>query len=444
MEEHHLTKFLKNPKRALLRLSAPIVVAMLVQTLYSIVDTAWVGRLGPSAIAALTFTYPIYFIIIAINSGISSGMGSRIARFIGEKKQKAAENTAVHGLIIAIAAAIVFFAVFFPLQKQLFYIFGAEQSVIALAKSYLSIILMGIFIMLPAYVLDEIFVSQGDTKTSMKVQVTGLVTNMVLDPIFIYVFKLGVAGAAIATNISIFLTLILYIYYLRKASLLKVNFKCFKFSFGILKEILSVGSPASFMLLIISGYIIIINHFMSHYGTAYVATFGIVNELESIATMPVLALSIAMLTMVGMFFGARKYRIMKDVSWFGIIVGVSYSSLIGIILFIVPSLFIRIFTNDLSLIAITIPYLRLDILTFPLMAIVMCVTRIMQGMGYGLPSFIITLVRIVGVAVPLGYVFVFVLGYSYLYVPVAMVLAGLAASALSLFWFRLRIRKTEG
>ena len=170
MLHKRINKFIKNPKKALFTLAAPTIIAMLVQTMYNIVDTAFVGRLGADSIAALTFSFPLFFILIALNSGVAVGMGSRISRFLGAKQHKAAENAAIHGLFISICLAALIFIIGTMSLKPLFNIFGATETVAGLAISYMSIILIGVFFMLPSFAMHNIFTAQGDTKTPMKIQ----------------------------------------------------------------------------------------------------------------------------------------------------------------------------------------------------------------------------------------------------------------------------------
>lgn len=333
MKNNRVDEFIKNPKNSLLKLTLPMVIAMVVQIMYNIVDTAFVGRLGAEAIAALTFSFPLFFIIISLNSGIAIGVTSRISRYLGGKNKEGAENTAIHGVIISLILAIVILVFGMLALKPLFLLFGATGNVLDLAMSYMSIILFAGFFIFPSFVLSNIFSAQGDTKTPMKIHIFALVSNIILDPIFIYVLGYGVAGAAIATLISFFLALILAVYYIRKKSYLHISLKFFRFSFPLVKQIFSVGIPASFMMLLMSVYIMFINKFMSGFGTNYVASFGIVTRLETVAIMPIVALSMSTITLVGMFFGAKRFDLLKEISWYGLKISVIFTSLIGLIFF---------------------------------------------------------------------------------------------------------------
>lgn len=440
MPKNRVDEFIKNPKKALFTLALPMIIAMLVQVMYNIVDTAFVGRLGADAIAALTFSFPLFFVLISLNSGIGTGMVSRISRYLGAKNKEEAENTAMHGLLISIAAALLIFILGTLTLKPLFVIFGATPSVIALGTGYMSIILIGVFFMFPSFMINGIFSAQGDTKTPMKVQISALILNIILDPIFIYVLGYGVKGAAIATSIAFFFALILNIYYLNKKSYLKIRLSCFKFSFNIIKEIFKVGAPASMTMLLMSFYMMFLNRFMAHFGTDFVAAFGIASRLESVAVMPLVAMAMSLLTLIGMFYGAKRFDLVKSISWYGIKISILFTSAIGFLFFLFPWIFLRIFTPDTTLLSIGSAYLRIEVFTFPLMAVSMNIARIMQAMGFGLPGFIINLIRIFIVAVPLAYIFVFVLGLGYLSIAVAMVLGGIASNIVGVVWLRRKFK----
>jgi len=432
--KNRVDEFIANPRRALLTLAAPVAIAMFVQTMYNIVDTAFVGRLGAASIAALTFAFPIFFILISLNSGLGVGINSIISRLLGAKNKEAAENAAAHGILMTVVFAIVIYGFGRLMLEPLYSLFGAAQDVRTLSMSYMTIIMIAVFFMFPAYAMNSIFAAQGDTRTPMVIQTFGFVLNTILDPIFIYTVGFGVRGAAIATNIAIAVTLLVYVYFLRKRSYVRVRFRHFRFSFDLCREICRVGAPASLMMLTMSIYVMFLNRFMAHFGTDYVASFGLATRLESFVSLPIFALSISLLTLVGMFYGAKRYDLVKSISLFGIRIGVLAAGSIGVLFYAFPVLFLKIFTQDKIILMIGKAYLRVDVLTFPTMAVAMILSRVLQGMGFGLPGLIINAVRIFFVAVPLAYVFVFVLGYGFLSIAWAMVAGGVTASLLAFLW----------
>jgi putative MATE family efflux protein len=438
--KNRVDEFIADPKRALFVLAGPVAIAMFVQTMYNIVDTAFVGRLGAASIAALTFAFPIFFILLSLNSGLGVGINSIISRRLGAKNKEEAENAAANGILMSVIVAAIIYLLGRLTIEPLYNLFGAASDVRALSMSYMRIILLAVFFMFPAYAMNSIFSSQGDTRTPMIVQTFGFFLNAGLDPIFIFPLHFGVRGAAIATDIAIGLTLFVYIYFLRKRSYLRLQLQSFRFSLELSREIFRVGAPASLMMLTMSIYIMFLNRFMAHFGTDYVASFGLATRLESLVSLPIFALSISLLTLVGMFYGAKRYDLVKSTSWYGIGIGILAAGAIGVLFYALPVVFLKIFTQERLVLLIGAAYLRIDVFTFPTMAIVMIISRILQGMGFGFPGFMINTVRIFFVAVPVAYVFVFVLGFGFLSIAWAMVLGGVTASLLAFCWVGLKFR----
>jgi putative MATE family efflux protein len=441
MQKIRVDDFIENPKKALLTLALPIIIGMTVQIMYNVADTAFVGRLGADSIAALAFSFPLFFILISINSGVSVGTGSLISRYLGAKDKESAENAAMHGLFLTVIISVVISIIGNLTLKSLFRLFGASDTVLPLAIGFMSIILLNIIFMFITGIISSIFSAQGDTKTPMKMQVTSLAVNIVLDPIFIYVLGFGVKGAAIATSIAFVVGFIIGIYFLFRKSYLKIHWSSFKFSKYIIKDIFSVGGSATLTMLLISIYIIFINRFMAHFGTEEVASLAIVFRLENVATMPVMGLSIALVTLVGMFYGAKRFDLLKGVIYYAMKIGLLYTSFMGAIFFIIPHPFFRIFTPDETLLSLGSAYMRINVFTFPLMVVAMIVSRAMQGMGYGLPGLIINVFRVILVSIPAGYIFVYVLGYGYLSVGIAAVSGGVVSNVIGLIWLRIKLKK---
>ena len=427
-----IDNFIKNPKKALFTLASPIIIATVVQTLYNIVDTAYVGRLGASALAGISFCFPLFFILIAVNSGINAGMSSRISRFLGEKKKKEAENAAIHGLLLASVVGIIISIIGYFTMEPVFLAFGATGESLKQAMDYMGVVYISTIFMFISYVYNGIFGAQGDTKTPMIIQLVALVLNAILDPILIFGFNLGIMGASIATGVSFVVSLIMYMMMIKKRSYLHIHIKNFKFSWKLIKEIFTVGLPASIIMLIISIYVIFLNRVMVKFSTNHVAAFGMASRLESVALMPLVGFSISLLTLVGMFYGAKRYDLVKMISWYAIKLGLLVSSAFAVLFLIFPGMFFGIFTSDKALLAIAVPYMRIDVFTFPLMTISMIISRIMQALGKGMPGLLINLVRIFLVAIPLAYTFVFLFNMNYLYVAVAMVFGGIASSVYGL------------
>jgi len=436
-----IDQFIENPKKGLFLISWPIMIGFLVQTLYNIIDTVFVGRISADAIAALTFSFPLFFIIMALTGGIGAGVNSRISRYLGEKKIKAAENTAVHGLILSFVVGTTMIVLGLIFLKPLFILLGAEGNVLKLALDYMNIVMVGFFFVFGLFLFHSIFSAQGDTKTATIGQVAALILNIILDPILIYVLGWGVKGAAIATAVSFFFGFLLMGYFIRTRSELHLNKESFEFSWKIVREILFVGLPASMMMLIMSFSLIFINKIMVTFGTEYVAVFGMIFRFESLVMLPMVALSLGLLTLVGMFKGAGQSAKIKEITVYGAKIALASAFITGAILFFFPQYLFRIFTDDPALIMLITNYVQISVFALPFAGISIIASRVLQGMGKGLPTMIINLVRMVLVGIPLAYLFVFIFGYGYLSVALAMVIGSFAAAMVGYFWLRIKFKR---
>ena len=437
-----IDQFIKNPKMALFTISWPVIIGMLVQVMYNIVDTAFVGRLGPKPIAAVTFTFPIFFLMSALTFGLNTGTNSLISRLVGARQYKKAENAAMHSLMITIIFSIGFAILGMVFLKPLLIVSGAATDVLVLSTQFMNIILIGSPVYFLMYTFSSIFTAQGDTKTATKIQVISLIVNIILDPILIFYFRLGVRGAAFATIIGISVGLILSLYYLFSlpAILVRVKKSSFHLSKSIITDTLKVGIPAMLMQTLLSVYVILINKFMAHYGTDFVAAFGLGSRIESFATLPFFGLSVGMLTLSGIFYGAKKKKELRSFIWYSLKVISGLACLMGVIFFFVSNYIFLIFTNDVTLLKLAEQYLRIDVITFPLMAIGFGIARIVQGMDDGVAGFVITVTRVLIVFVPVAYLFTFVLGYSFLGIAWSMVIGGIVSNIVAVIYLRRKLR----
>lgn len=439
--KHRVDEFIKDPKKALFTLGLPILAGMVFQTLYNIADTAFVGRLGADSIAAITFAFPIFFVLMSINAGIGTGMSARISRMVGAKDIEGASKTATTGVIISLLVSLLVFTLGTGFIDPLLTLLGATDSVKALTFDYVSVIIGGVFFLFMYGAFQNIFTGEGDMKPMMIILSGSIILNIILDPIFIYLLGYGVKGAAIATVLAWSIGLIAFYITYKKRSLVRIKFRGFEFDYKVFKEIIVVGIPTSIAMVLMSVFMMFINSFMAYFGTDYVAMFGIITRLESAAIMPVVAFSTALVTLMGMFYGAKRTDLLKDSFWYAIKIGMGICFAIGVIFYTIPELLVQIFTHDADLIQLSVPYMRAVIWTFPLMVITMMVARGMQAFGKGLPGLIIQSLRIVLVSVPAAWIFIYILEWPYWTVPIAGVLGGLVSSIIGIIWIRHDFKK---
>ncbi len=418
-------------------------MATMVQTMYNLVDTAYIGRLGTAPLAALTFSFPLFFTLVSFNIGMGVGLNSTVSRLLGAGDERAAANTAMHGIACSLLCAIPLFLIAEIFLDPLLTILGAEMEVHKLAGDYMRIIAGGIFLMFPMYAISSIFTAQGDTVTPMKIQFFTLFLNLGLDPLFIFTFKMGIKGAAIATNIALLAGLIQALFYLKRRSALNLGRRTWHLSFATIREIFAIGLPASLAMLMMAIYMMGVNRLIAVYGTDTVAALGLVTRIDSAVIIPMVAFSVALLTLSALFYGAGRLQLLREIIQFAIFVNVSFALSCSLLMFIWPHFFIRFFTDKAEPLRLAATYLRLEILSFPFMAITIAVNRTLQGLGLSLPSLVINGTRLFIVALPLAAIFVIYFKYDFRMVAIAALCGNLTSATIAGLWLKRTLTRIE-
>ncbi|MDD4620974.1 MAG: MATE family efflux transporter, partial [Methanosarcina sp.] len=221
---------LGDPRKAIVKLSIPVIVALSVQTVYSLTDTFWVAGLGADALAAVGFSFPFFLVQMAVTSGLGVGGGSAISRRIGARDKAGVDNVALHTFVIMLTLTVALTAFGLVFLRNLFMYSGAGNTT-ELGVEYSRVIFGGSFVFFFTNVANSILRSEGDSKRAMKAMILGSGLNIVLDPIFIYILGLGVTGAALATVISYASSglLMFYWFFIKKNTYVSFRFRFFKF-----------------------------------------------------------------------------------------------------------------------------------------------------------------------------------------------------------------------
>lgn len=431
-------ELMKDPKKGLFKLALPMIAAMLIHTLFNVVDTFFIGRIGPEAIAALTLSFPIVFLMIAFAGGIATGVTSLVSRYIGAKNKKGADNAAEHGIILSLIIAAIFTSIGLLFNKQIFSFFGLTGLTYEYSIAYMNIIFAGSVFLFFTFFAGAILRGEGDAKTPTKIISASLILNMILDPIFIYTLGLGVSGAAIATVLSraVASALLVYFLFIKKASFVKFNLKDFKYSPGILKKIMTVGIPSSFTQMSSAIGIIATNAILATFGVTVIAGFGLFLRVESLIIMPIIGISTALITMIGMYTGSKQYDKLKQIFSYTTRLNCLLMSISAVVFFFSAEILIGIFTDSPEVIAVGTQAIRYMVIYFPFAAMGITASSAFQGMGRGMPALLLSLLRIVIIAIPLAYLFALVLGMGTLGVWLAFIISNTTTGILGYSWFR--------
>ena len=424
-------------------LAIPIIAGMGIQTLYSLVDMFFIGKLGGDAIAAVAFNMPIFFFVMGLSFGLGSGVTASIARFIGSNDKVNADNSAEHSIVIALLISGVLTTVGLVYGEEVLTFMGCTPSVLPEAWKYLKVSCYGLSFGVLSAFFRSILAGEGDMKLPMILAALGTVFNIILDPIFIFTLNFGVVGAAWATTISQFIVFIIFTYvlFVKEHSYVRFKMKDFSPSKFIIADIIKVGIPASMSFIVMALGQLVFNRILVNYSTDAVAAYQVGGRIDMIVFLPIMGIASALTTMVGMFYGANEYDKIKFITKYGISRAIMITSIGSILLYAFAPNVVSFFTKELFIQSIAIGYLRNIAIIFPFIAIGLSIGRILQGIGLGMPSLIITIIRVIGVAGPLAYYFTNILNKPIEWIWYAMVISGLMATIISIVWLVVAFRK---
>ncbi|QYZ79771.1 MATE family efflux transporter [Methanofollis formosanus] len=322
-----------DPKKAILMIAGPIMVAMLFQAVYNLADAVWVAGLGDDALAAVGFITPIFMILVGLGSGLGAGVTSAVSRRIGAENKAGADNAAMHGIAIILILSVVVTLALLLFIEPLVLALGAGETA-GYAIEYGRIIFAGTIFILFADVLYAVFTAEGNTRRTMYACAGSAVLNMVLDPILIYGAGMGIAGAAWATLISMAFVCVILLYWLlvKKDTYVSIEWQRFSPERHTTMDIFAVGIPASLEFVLMSVAGIIINGTLVHLaGSNAVAVYTGGWRIVFFALIPFIAMSIAVVSVSGAAYGARKYDRLRVAHAFavrsGILIGLGLSLL---------------------------------------------------------------------------------------------------------------------
>jgi len=412
---NNITKGVKNllgePKKAILKLSTPMMIAMLVHSFYNIADGFWVAGLGADALASVGLFFPFFFIIIALGMGIGIGGSSAISRRIGAGNKKDADNTAEHTLILGFLISVIISICGFPFLDEIMRAFSGENENVAfMAINYSKIFFLGTPILVFSNIAGSILRGEGDAKRAMYGILIGSILNIILDPIFIYYFRLGVIGAAIASVFSMAVSSLLYIYWMfsKKNTYLDISIKNFRYNGKILSEILSVGLPSTLAQLSMSLSMIILNKIVVIVGTTDgVAVFTSGWRIVMVATTPIMGLATGVIAVTGAAFGAKNKEKLKTAYLYAIRWGIFVELFIALIVFLFTKEISYIFTYSKEAARISeelMRFLKISTLFYLVVPPGMLTSAMFRGVGKGFNSLIVTIIRTFVFQIPLAYI----------------------------------------
>jgi len=420
--------------KLLISMALPMMISMLVQALYNIVDSMFVAQISENALTAVSLAFPAQNLMIAVGTGTGVGINALVSRSLGERNGERANLIANNGLLLYVLSGIVF-ALFGIFGSRLF--FRAQTSdleIVELGTQYLRICCLLSTAIFLQFGFERILQATGRTIYTMLTQGLGAIVNIILDPILIFGLfgapRLGVRGAAIATVIGQICAASLACFFNKKKNDdIVINPKKYHLQAHAVKSIYAIGIPSICMASIGSVMTFGMNKILIGFTSTAAAVFGVYFKLQSFVFMPVFGLNNGMVPIIGFNYGARKPdRLMKTMR-----LAVTYAVSIMIIGMILTKQLLGIFNASEQMLAIGIPALRIISLSFLLAGFDIIIISVMQALGHGVISLIISILRQLAVLLPSAFIFSKIFGLDAVWI--AFPLAECVALAITiLFW----------
>lgn len=378
----------------LLKQALPAAVGILVLSIYGIVDTIFVGRyVGALGIATITVVLPISFLISSIGMSIGVGGASVISRSFGDGNNKKAYNTFGNQIGMTLTLALLFVGIGYVFAEDILRLFGGKGDVLQPAKDYFSIILIGIPFMAWAMMGNNVIRAEGYPRVAMYTLIVPAVFNIVLDPIFIIWFDMGLKGAAWATSLSYMASAMysLWFFLLGKSSM-KMRMEWFKPNLKISTEIALLGAVTLARQGTVSLLAIVLNNELFTYGGEQgLSTYGVINRVMMFANFPVLGITQGFVPIAGYNHGAKlRTRVQESIR-----LAIKSSTLVALIIFVLILTFagtiVSIFTEDQNLIDLSVPAMRKSFLATPLLAFSLIGSAYFQAIGKAKPALLLAL-----------------------------------------------------
>ncbi len=437
---------LGNPKKALISMSIPLIISLIISSLYNLIDAAWVSGLGADALAGIGFFTPIFMILVGFGNGLAAGASFAISKYIGEGNKIKADNASIHSIIINIIVSAIITVILLVLIIPILNIMGVGQTIVY-ATDYGNIIILGSIFIILSNALYGIYRGEGDSTRPMYAMIASAILNMILDPIFIYTLNLGVKGAAIATIISaIFVILILfYWFYIKKDTYLKPNLSNFNFKKDISSDIVKVGIPASIQLLNNAFFAAVFSALLAFLSsTDSVAVYSTGWRIVIIGTTPILAIGTALISVIAANYGAKNYKNIKIAHRYAMKISMVFAFAVAILTNVFAADIASIFASSGSSVRIAselTSFLQWIVIYYPTMAVGVPSTYVFQGIGKGITAMFQTIMRETGFTIFFAVLLGIVLNYGVWGAWMGIVLGEIVSNNITLIWADWQIKK---
>ena len=426
--------------RLIMKMSLPLMISMLIQALYNIVDSMFVARVSETALTAVSLAFPLQNLLIAFGVGTGVGMASYLSRKLGEKDTETATKAAGNGITLAVITWILFAILGLTIVKPFMALFTDDAELLGLSTSYSEIVMIFSFFMLLSMMNERILQGTGDSFSSMLSQMTGAITNIILDPVFIFVFKMGVNGAAIATVIGQAVGCAVSLYFVIRNKYIKIKPQHLKLEKRMVASIYSVGAPTIITNSIGTVMTGAMNAILIGFSTTAVSVFSVYFKLQSFVFMPIFGLSSGMVPIIAYNYGARKKKRVMSTIWIGTLIAIVIMAVGTIVFNLFPEALLSLFSATEEMYRLGVPALKIISFCFVSAAISIGLGSSFQATGYGIGTMIVSISRQLLVLIPVAYILSKLIGINGVWL--SFIIAEGVGLAVSLILF-LKVYRTR-
>ncbi|MCB5261226.1 MAG: MATE family efflux transporter [Candidatus Cloacimonetes bacterium] len=381
--------------RAIMNLAIPSILSMMVNIMYNLTDTFFIGKLNdPLQVAAVSISLPLFMLQMAMAGVFGVGGGSFLSRLLGKKDMDAAKETLSTSIFSSAIISVILGTVGIMSIPWFLKMVGASGMTMEHATKYMLYILIGSPVVLLKFTLVQLLRAEGAAKEAMIGLFIGTGMNIILDPLFIFGFNMGVTGAAVATVLGNGAGMLYYLqFYLRKKSLVPLTFRHMHLRWTCYREILLIGIPASLSQVMLSVGNTISYRLASTYSDIHVASLGVASRVFTIPIFIFIGIAIGIQALVGYNYGAHNYQRMKETIRTAVLISLSFSAVLTLIFALFPRELIMIFIKDEEIVRLGTLTLQAYVYAIPIAAVSMIMMNSLQAMGKALPALIVSLSR---------------------------------------------------
>lgn len=425
--------------KLLVNMSVPIMISMLVQAMYNIVDSIFVAMVSENALAAVSLAFPIQSLMIAVSVGTGVGINSLLSRRLGEKRYEDANAVATNGVFISLLSGLAFAVFGFFGCRIFFSAFTKDPQIIQMGVDYLSVCTIFSFGVFMQVACERIMQATGNTIYNMYTQALGAIINIIMDPILIFGWvgfpEMGVTGAAVATVFGQIVAMAVGLWLnMKKNPYIHMSFRHFKPDWRIIKEIYIVGIPSIIMQSIASVLTVGLNKILALFSTTAISVFGVYFKLQNFVFMPIFGLTNGLVPIVAFNYGAQKKQRIIDTVKLGCILSVSIMLLGTLIFQLFPRWLLLLFQASEDMLSIGMPALRIISLSFAFAGLCIVLSAVFQAMGNAVLSLILSVTRQLVVLLPVAFLFAKLWGLNALWF--AFPLSECVSTVLCLFLYK--------